>query len=233
MTYPVALDNAYAIWRGFDNHYWPAHYFIDAKGQIRAHHFGEGDYDESEQIVRRLLTEAGYTDLPAAGMDVSKLTGVQAAADDEHDQSGETYIGYRRADGFRSPGGLVRDRAQTYTLPPTLALNQWALSGKWAVDPEKATLRAAPGKIVFRFHARDLHLVMGPNADGKPIRFRVLLDDAVPGGNHGVDTDAQGEGVIHEQRLYQLIRQSNPSGEHVFSIEFLDGGAQAYSFTFG
>lgn len=233
VRYPVALDNAYAIWRGFDNHYWPAHYFIDAKGQIRAHHFGEGDYDESEQIIRRLLTEAGYTDLPASGMDPSKLTGVQAAADDEHDQSGETYVGYRRAAGFSSPGGLVRDRAQTYSVPPALALNQWALSGKWTVDPEKAVLRATPGKIVFRFHARDLHLVMGPNGDGKPIRFRVRLDDAVPGNSHGVDTDAQGEGVITEQRLYQLIRQPDPSGEHVFSIEFLDVGAQAYAFTFG
>jgi cytochrome c biogenesis protein CcdA/thiol-disulfide isomerase/thioredoxin len=240
VRYPVALDNNYAIWRGFDNHYWPAHYFVDGKGQIRAHHFGEGDYDESEQIIRRLLTEAGYTDLPPAGMGAVSPTGVEAAADDDHNQSGETYVGYRRADGFRSPGGIARDRLQIYSVPSTLALNQWALGGKWRVDPEKAVLQAAPGKIVFRFHARDLHLVLGAGdgtssgtPSGYPIRFRVLLDDAEPGNNHGADTDAQGEGVIHEQRLYQLIRQSDPGGEHVFSIEFLDSGVQAYSFTFG
>jgi cytochrome c biogenesis protein CcdA/thiol-disulfide isomerase/thioredoxin len=233
VRYPVALDNDYAIWRGFDNHYWPAHYFIDAQGRIRGHHFGEGDYEESEQTIRQLLTEAGYTNLPAAGMAAAPVVGVEAAADDAHDQSGETYIGYRRAQGFRSPGGFGRDRAQTYTVPTTLTLNQWALGGKWVVDPEKATLRAAPGKIVFRFRARDLHLVLGAGGEGQPIRFRVRLDDASPGDNHGSDTDAQGEGVIKEQRLYQLIRQSDPSGEHVFSIEFLDAGAQAYSFTFG
>ena len=233
VRYPVALDDAYAIWRGFDNHYWPAHYFVDAKGQIRGHHFGEGEYGESERTIRTLLTEAGYTGLPASGMDSPAPTGVQAASDEGQNQSGETYIGYRRADRFRSPGGLAQDHDRAYTVPATLGLNQWALSGNWRVDPEKGVLRAARGKIEFRFHARDLHLVLGAGADGKPVRFRVQLDGASPGDNHGADTDANGEGLVKDQRLYQLIRQTDPVGEHVFSIEFLDSGVQAYSFTFG
>jgi thiol-disulfide isomerase/thioredoxin len=233
VRYPVALDNAYAIWRGFDNHYWPAHYFIDANGQIRGHHFGEGDYDESEQTIRRLLTEAGYGDLPAPGMASSGLTGIQAASDEAHIQSGETYVGYRRAAGFRSPGGFVPDRDQAYAAPASLNLNQWALAGTWNVDPEKGVLRAAPGKIVFRFSARDLHLVLGIGTKLQPVHFRVLFDGSPPGANHGTDSDANGEGVVKDQRLYQLIRQTHPLGEHVFSIEFFDSGVQAYSFTFG
>jgi cytochrome c biogenesis protein CcdA/thiol-disulfide isomerase/thioredoxin len=231
IRYPVALDDDYSIWRGFDNHYWPAHYFIDASGHIRAHHFGEGGYEESERIIRELLTQAGYRDLPAPGS-VPVAAGVEAAADMEHVQSDETYLGYRRADGFRSPGGFADDREKSYAIPTSLALNQWALGGRWTDTPEKAVLDAAPGKIAFRFSARDLHLVLGPGAD-KPVRFRVLLDGAPPGTNHGVDVDAQGNGVIREQRLYQLIRQSSPVGEHTFSIELLDAGAEAYSFTFG
>jgi cytochrome c biogenesis protein CcdA/thiol-disulfide isomerase/thioredoxin len=233
VQYPVALDNEYAIWRGFDNHYWPAHYFVDAKGQIRGHHFGEGDYDGSERVIRDLLTAAGYADLPPAGATWSTATGAQAPPDDEHNQSKETYIGYRRAEDFRSPGGLVQDRVHTYTVPATLDRNQWALAGKWLDDPEKATLQAAPGKIVFRFHARDLHLVVGPGKAGKAVRFRVLLDGSGPAENHGADTDENGDGVIREQRLYQLIRQTDRVGEHLFSVEFLDDEAQAYSFTFG
>jgi cytochrome c biogenesis protein CcdA/thiol-disulfide isomerase/thioredoxin len=233
ITYPVALDNSYAIWQGFNNQYWPAHYFIDAAGHIRAHHFGEGNYEESEQTIRELLAQAGYTNLPAPGVESSTAVGVQAAADEAHDQSPETYLGYARAQNFRSPGGLVKDRLQTYVLPASLDLNQWALTGMWVVDPEKAELRKSPGKIVYRFFARDLHLVLGPGPDEKPIRFRVQLDGLPPGANHGADTDANGDGVIKEQRLYQLIRQATAVGEHVFSIEFLDNDVQAYSFTFG
>jgi thiol-disulfide isomerase/thioredoxin len=233
ITYPVALDDNYAIWQGFNNQYWPAHYFIDAAGHIRGHHFGEGNYQESEQVIRQLLTQAGYTNLPPPGMESAKAVGVQAAADEAHDQSPETYVGYGRAQNFRSPGGLVQDRLQTYAAPASLDLNQWALAGAWAVDPEKAVLRRAPGRIVYRFYARDLHLVLGPGADGKPIRFRVQLDGAAPGANHGVDTDENGDGLIKQQRLYQLIRQATSVGEHVFSIEFLDSDVQAYSFTFG
>jgi cytochrome c biogenesis protein CcdA/thiol-disulfide isomerase/thioredoxin len=233
ITYPVALDNDYAIWQGFDNQYWPAHYFIDAQGRIRSHHFGEGNYAESEASIRQLLTEAGYTDLPPAGVNPAKALGVQAAADEAHVQSPETYLGYRRAANFSSAGGFAEDRPKEYLAPATLALNHWALAGSWVADPEKAALHAAPGKILFRFFARDLHLVVGPGSDGKPVRFRVMLDGAAPANNHGADTDADGAGVVTEQRLYQLIRQSGDVREHFFSIEFLDGAAQAYSFTFG
>ncbi len=233
IAYPVALDNNYAIWQGFSNQYWPAHYFIDAAGRIRAHHFGEGNYEESERTIRELLTQAGYTNLPSAGTGRAAPSGIEAAADETHDQSPETYVGYRRAESFSSPGGLVQDRAHSYAVPASLGLNQWALAGTWAVDPEEAVLRTPPGRLVYRFYARDLHLVLGPGSTGKPVRFRVQLDGAAPGPNHGVDTDASGAGVIKEQRLYQLIRQSGEVGEHVFSIEFLDNDVQVYSFTFG
>jgi len=233
ITYPVALDNDYAIWQAFNNQYWPAHYFIDADGKIRAHHFGEGSYDESEQTIRRLLAEAGNGNLPPPGTGAAPALGVQAPADEAHDQSPETYVGYRRAENFASSGGFAQDQSHTYSAPAALKLNQWALGGSWAVDPEKAVLEAAPGKILFRFYARDLHLVLGPSKDGKPVHFRAMLDGAAPAANHGADTDSSGAGVINGQRLYQLIRQSGPVGEHVFAIEFLDSGVQAYSFTFG
>jgi len=159
--------------------------------------------------------------------------GVQAPADEAHDQSPETYIGYARAQNFRSPGGLVQDRLHSYAVPSSLDLNQWALGGTWSVDSEKAVLNHGPGKIAYRFYARDLHLVLGSRPDGKPIRYRVQLDGSAPGANHGADTDANGDGVVTEQRLYQLIRQATAVGEHVFSIEFFDTDVQAYSFTFG
>jgi len=233
ITYPVALDNDYAIWQAFNNQYWPATYFIDASGRVRAHHFGEGNYDESEQIIRKLLTEAGRNDLPPPGVGAPQAVGVQAPPDEAHDQSPETYVGYRRAANFASPGGFVQDQAHAYAAPAALKLNQWALRGSWNVDPEKAELTAVGGKIEFRFYARDLHLVLGPGSDGKPVRFRVTLDGAAPAASHGADTDSSGAGTIDHQRLYQLIRQSGAIGEHVFSIEFLDPGVQAYSFTFG
>ncbi len=233
VSYPVALDNNYAIWQGFNNQYWPAHYFIDATGHIRAHHFGEGNYAESEQIIRRLLRDAGHTDLPPAGSEAAHAAGVQAAGDQEHLRSPETYIGYERAALFVSPGGALHDRQHHYLAPAALALNQWALAGDWAVSPEKAVLSRARGKIIYRFYARDLHLVLGAAGGGRPVRFRVQLDGADPGAAHGADTDASGAGTVREQRLYQLVRQSKDVGEHLFSIEFLDPGVQAYSFTFG
>jgi cytochrome c biogenesis protein CcdA/thiol-disulfide isomerase/thioredoxin len=214
ITYPVALDNNYAIWQGFNNQYWPAHYFIDSLGRIRAHHFGEGNYEESEQTIRRLLIEAGNIDLPPEGVDSAGAVGVQAAPDEAHDRSPETYVGYQRAENFSSTGGFAQDRLNLYSAPDSLALNHWALAGAWSVDPEKAVLGLPPGKIVFRFFARDLHLVVGPGSDGKPVRFRVLLDGAAPAANHGADSDAGGQGVIREQRLYQLIRQSGDVREH-------------------
>jgi cytochrome c biogenesis protein CcdA/thiol-disulfide isomerase/thioredoxin len=233
VSYPVALDNNYSIWQGFNNQYWPAHYFIDAKGAIRGHHFGEGEYAESEQTIRRLLTEAGYTDLPPASADAAGASGVQAAGDEAHNRSPETYVGFERAERFGSPGGFLGGRTHSYSEPSALTLNQWALSGTWEVGPEKAVLVRAPGKIAYRFYARDLHLVLGAGASGKPVRYRVQIDGADLGANHGADTDASGAGTVTEQRLYQLIRQSTDVQDHVFSIEFLDPGVQAYSFTFG
>jgi cytochrome c biogenesis protein CcdA/thiol-disulfide isomerase/thioredoxin len=233
ITYPVALDNNYAIWQAFGNQYWPAHYFIDATGHIRAHHFGEGDYEASEQTIRELLTEAGHTDLPPASSGSLTASGVQAAADEAHIQSPETYIGYERAERFSSPGGALSDLPRTYATPAHLALNQWALAGSWTVQKDQGLLNAAPGSIAFRFLSRDVHLVMGPSTKDKPIRFRVQLDGAPPGRDHGVDVDAEGNGVVREERLYQLIRQSQQIGEHTVSIQFLDGGIHTYSFTFG
>jgi thiol-disulfide isomerase/thioredoxin len=230
--YPVALDNNYAIWQGFNNQYWPAHYFIDAQGRIRGYHFGEGDYDKSEQTIRSLLTEAGFTDLPPAASNMAGK-GVEAAADEADVQSPETYVGYARAANFASTPGFAQDRSQSYALPDKLTLNQWGLAGNWTVGEELATLDAPDGKISFRFHARDLHLVLGTVKGGKPVRFRVLIDGAAPGADHGVDTDAAGNGTVTGQRLYQLVRQSKSVGEHTFTIEFLDGGVQAFSFTFG
>jgi cytochrome c biogenesis protein CcdA/thiol-disulfide isomerase/thioredoxin len=230
--YPVALDNNFSIWQSFNNQYWPAHYFIDAQGQIRGHHFGEGNYDESEMLIRQLLTDAGAKNLPAPEASIN-AGGVQAAADNEHMQSPETYLGYERADNFAAAPALQSDRAAEYRLSKSLTLNQWGLDGKWQVDREKAMLADGTGKISFRFYARDLHLVIGPGADGKPVRFRVTLDGQPPMQSHGADINDKGDGIVREQRLYQLIRQAAKVGEHTFSIEFLDGGAQAFAFTFG
>jgi cytochrome c biogenesis protein CcdA/thiol-disulfide isomerase/thioredoxin len=234
VTYPVALDSNYEVWRAFDNQYWPAHYFIDAQGNIRGHHFGEGNYQESEQIIRELLAEAGAKDLPPAGISAAAAKGVQVAADDNNMLSPETYVGYARAEHFSSPSGVVPDQSSDYIAPDKLDINQWALTGKWTVDDEKGTLDSVQGSIVFRFQARDLHLVLGPGPSGKPVRFRVRMDGADPGESHGTDTDARGAGVVTEQRLYQLIRQrSGDIHRHTFTIEFLDAGVQAYAFTFG
>lgn len=229
--YPVAIDNEYKIWRAFDNQYWPAHYFIDAQGRIRYHHFGEGEYDQSERVIQRLLAEAGDEGYSTALVSVA-ASGAQAAPDESDVKSPETYVGYNRADNFVSPGGIVEDEKHDYASAP-LQLNQWSLSGDWTVGAENAALNKQDGRIAYRFHARDLHLVLGPAADNKPIRFRVSIDGAAPGTNHGADIDAGGQGVVDGQRLYQLIRQSGAISDRTFEIEFLDPGVQAYAFTFG
>jgi len=232
IRYPVAIDNNYAIWRAFDNRYWPAHYFVDAQGRIRGHHFGEGSYAQSEQLLRELLDESGTQPLPAAAA-VGAAAGVEVAPDEENVRSPETYLGYARAENFASPVALKPDRSVSYPPPAALKLNQWSLAGSWSVGDEAARATAPGARIVFRFHARDLHLVLAPPPDGRPVRFRVTLDGQPPQHSHGVDTDARGEGVVREQRLYQLIRQTLPIEERTFSIEFLDAGVRAYSFTFG
>jgi cytochrome c biogenesis protein CcdA/thiol-disulfide isomerase/thioredoxin len=235
IDYPVAIDNNYAIWRSLNNQYWPAHYFVDAQGRIRYHHFGEGDYAQSEKVIQQLLTEAGHANAAnvPTGLTSASVQGVEAAADNNDMQSPETYIGYSRAENFASPGGETEDKTHTYAAPVQPALNDWGLTGKWKVGAEHATLTTASGGIVYRFHARDLHLVLGPTQDGKPVRFRVSIDGAAPGASHGSDVAADGTGTVTGVRLYQLVRQSGDVKDHTFSIEFLDPGVEAYSFTFG
>jgi cytochrome c biogenesis protein CcdA/thiol-disulfide isomerase/thioredoxin len=232
ISYPVAMDNDYAIWRNFNNEYWPADYFVDATGHIRFHHFGEGGYEESEQWIRSLLEEANHRPLPGTTTKVA-ATGTEAAPDSDDVQSPETYVGYERAQDFASPGGLKHDKPQQYQAPDQLKLNQWALAGEWTDAGQIATLLSPMGAIVYRFHARDLHLVLGPAQGGKPVRFRVTIDGKAPGTDHGMDVDADGYGTVSEDRLYQLIRQHGGIQDRTFRIEFLVPGVQAYSFTFG
>ena len=231
VRYPLAVDNDYAVWRAFDNHYWPALYFVDAQGRIRHHHFGEGEYEESEMVLQMLLREAGVE--VEQGLVRIEPDGVEAAADWASLGSPETYVGYGRAVGFASPGGVVPDERHVYTPPPHLRRNQWALSGDWAIGLVPARLTEPGGAIVYQFHARDVHLVMGPPAGVPPVRFRVRLDGEPPGGAHGVDVDESGNGTADYQRMYQLIRQPPPIGDRLFEIEFLDAGVEAFVFTFG
>jgi cytochrome c biogenesis protein CcdA/thiol-disulfide isomerase/thioredoxin len=229
--YPVAIDNEYKIWRAFGNKYWPAHYFIDANGRVRYHHFGEGEYDESERVIQQLLVEAGNGNVPDGLVSVD-ASGAEAAPSANEDKSPETYLGYDRERGFVPRGGIVHDQSYLYEIT-TPQLNQWSLSGNWTIKSEDATLNKEGGRIIYRFNARDLHLVLGPAADGRPIRFRVTLDGEAPGADHGTDADANGQGVVNEQRLYQLVRQNGAVSDRTFEIEFLDPGVQAYAFTFG
>jgi hypothetical protein len=232
VDYPIAIDSDYAIWRAFDNHYWPALYFVDAQGRIRHHHFGEGQYEQSEMIIQRLLAEAGNSDIGQELVSVEG-SGIEAAADWSSLRSPENYVGYERTENFASPDGVAFDRRRVYAAPARLRLNQWALEGDWTVQRQATLLNTANGKIACRFHARDLHLVMGPAARGTSVRFRVLVDGEPPGAAHGLDVDVQGNGTVAEQRLYQLIRQPQPIADRQFEIEFLDPGVEAYAFTFG
>ena len=229
IRYPVALDNRYNLWSALKNNYWPAHYFIDAEGRVRYHHFGEGNYAMSERVIRQLLAEAGRA--PAGTMTNVSATGAQAAADLREVRSPETYIGYGRAAGFASPGGLLHDQAKAYASPP-LSFNQWSLEGRWLDGRQSARSLESGTKISYRFHARDLHLVLG-STTGKPARFRVTLDGKEPGADAGGDVAANGSGAVKEQRLYQLVRQKGPARERTFTIEFLDPGVEAFAFTFG
>jgi hypothetical protein len=232
VDYPVATDNDYAIWSAFANHYWPALYFVDAQGQIRHHRFGEGDYEMSEMVLQQLLSEAG-----SGGADQDLVSvdarGQEAAADWDSLRSPENYLGYERTDNFVSPNGSMLDTSYVYAAPARLGLNQWALWGDWTVKQQVIVLNAPDGGIVYRFQARDLHLVMAPPSPGTPVRFRVQLDGQPPGAGHGSDLDDQGHGTLTQPRLYQLLRQPGPVSQRTLEITFLDPGVQAYAFTFG
>jgi thiol-disulfide isomerase/thioredoxin len=232
IDYPIAIDNDYSIWRAFKNQYWPALYFVDARGQIREHHFGEGEYDRSEKIIQRLLVEAGAAGIGEGAVSV-EASGVEAPADWGSLRSSENYVGYERTDHFASPGGGELDRRRTYTAPRRLALNEWALAGEWTMGRQATVLGSANGRIVYRFHARDLHLVMGPSRQGNSVRFRVSMDGQAPGPAHGLDVDEGGNGTVVEPRLHQLIRQPKPIVDRTFEIEFLDPAVETLAFTFG
>jgi thiol-disulfide isomerase/thioredoxin len=232
IDYPIALDNDHAIWRDFNNEYWPALYFVDAQGRIRHHQFGEGEYEQSESIIQQLLAEAGIGNIPHELASVHPQ-GAEVGADWSDLRSEENYVGYARTENFASPGGAKPDKPHDYALPAGLKLNQWALSGDWTMGREAIVLNQANGRIGYRFHGRDLHLVMGPAVPGKTVRFRVRIDEQPPGVAHGVDVDEQGNGTVMEPRMYQLIRQPGPIVDRQVEIEFLDSGAQAFSFTFG
>jgi thiol-disulfide isomerase/thioredoxin len=231
VTYPVAIDSNYRIWQAFNNEYWPADYIIDAKGRIRYHHYGEGDYVQSERVIQELLAQNGATGVNAGALQVSGK-GIEAPPGDD-EQSPETYVGRRRAERFVSPERPIQDTLRTYTAPARLNVNFWALGGAWNIGAESGVLVTAPGEVVYRFHSRDLHFVLGPAQNGKPVRFKVTLDGAPPGADHGVDVAADGTGEVREPRLYQLIRQKGEIKDRTFVIQFLDPGVHAYVFTFG
>jgi thiol-disulfide isomerase/thioredoxin len=232
VDYPVAVDSEHAVWRAFRNQYWPALYFVDAQGRIRHHQFGEGEYDRAEMVIQQLLAEAGARGVGRDSVTV-ETRGLEVAADWSNLKSPENYVGDDRTVNFASPGGAVVGQRHNYAVPSRLSLNHWALSGEWTVERQAIRLERANARIAYRFHARDLHLVMGPAAGAQPVRFRVRIDGQPPGAAHGVDVDSQGTGTATEQRLYQLIRQPRPIADRQFEIEFLDPGVEAFAFTFG
>ncbi len=232
IDYPVAVDNNHAIWRAFRNQAWPALYFIDAQGRLRHHFFGEGSYEQSEMVIQALLREAGATGVSRDSVKVN-ARGHDAAPDWANLKSPENYVGFERTENFASPSGVARNMPRTYARPARLSLNEWALSGDWTVRKDAAALNRAGGSITYRFHARDLHLVMGPAASGAPVKFRVLIDGQPPGAAHGVDVDEQGYGTVTEQRMYTLIRQPGPIADRQFEIEFFSPGVEAFAFAFG
>jgi thiol-disulfide isomerase/thioredoxin len=232
LVFPVAIDSKYGIWQSFNNQEWPAQYLVDARGRIRYHHFGEGDYGEIERVIQELLKEDGAAGLASGTTSVSGV-GIEAAPDSTEEPSPETYIGYRQPQGFASSERVHKNSIQVFGVPLKLSLNHWGLGGSWNMNAESAVLQVVPGKTVFRFHSRDLNLVLAPAKDGKPVRFVVKLDGALPGEDCGVDAAPDGSGEIREPRLYQLIRQKGPIIDRTFEIEFLDPGVQALDFTFG
>ena len=231
VDYPVAVDNEFAIWRAFRNRYWPALYLLDAHGRTRFQHFGEGEYVESERAIQRWLADAGRRNVDDALVSVNGQ-GIEAQADWSTLKSPENYVGYERTEGFASGDAVLNER-RAYAVPAKLRLNQWALGGDWTMKRQAVASNGPNGRIVCRFHARDLHLVMGPASQGTPVRFRLRIDGQAPGGSRGIDVDAQGNGVVGDQRLYQLVRQPAPIVDRQLEIEFLDAGVEAFAFTFG
>jgi hypothetical protein len=232
VRYPIAVDNDYGVWRAFDNNYWPALYFADAEGRIRHHRFGEEDYERSEAVIQELLTEAGATGADG-GLSSVNADGVYAPADWETLGSPETYVGYARASGFASPGGLIGDRSHFYEVPSRLDLNQWSLSGDWTVGDQPTELNEPGGRITHRFHARDVNLVMGARHGEGSVAFEIRVDGEPPGESHGLDVDEAGSGTVAEERLYQLVRHPGGDSDRTFEITFREAGVQAYVFTFG
>jgi thiol-disulfide isomerase/thioredoxin len=232
IDYPIAIDNDYAVWRAFANHYWPALYFVDAQGQMRHHRFGEGDFERSEMIIQQLLRDAGVDGIPEGLLSVEGQ-GAEAAADWADLSSPETYLGYDQTANFESPTGVALDRRHVYAAPARLSLNRWGVSGDWTVSADAILLNEPNGRIACQFHARDLHMVLGPAAHGTSVRFRVFIDGQTVGAAHGVDVDEEGNGTVGEPRMYQLIRQLHPIGDRRFEVEFLDAGVEAFNFTFG
>jgi thiol-disulfide isomerase/thioredoxin len=230
--YPIAVDSDHAIWQAFDNRYWPALYLIDAQGRLRYHQFGEGRYEETERAIQQLLASAGQHDFDRS-LVAADARGLEVAADWTNLKSPENYVGYARTENFASPGGAAADRSRTYAVPARLTLNHWALAGEWTIEQGRAIARKPGGRVAYRFHARDVHLVMGPEARGAAARFRVLVDGKPPGDAHGEDVDADGNGTVTGQRLYQLIRQGKQVTDRTFEIEFIDPGVEVYAFTFG
>ena len=232
VEFPIALDSDYAVWNAFTNHYWPALYLIDADGKIRHHRFGEGDYERSEKMIQQLLEDAGAEHADREVVDVVG-TGPEAPADWEHLESPESYLGFQQAQSFASPGGIAAEESRVYQVPDRLALNEWALSGEWTIGPESAVSRGPNARIAFRFHARDVHLVMGPADPGSAIGFRVFVDGRPATDAHGSDVGADGTGKVDFPRMYQLVRQRGSIESRLFEIEFEAPGGEAFCFTFG
>lgn len=230
--FPVVLDSERRIWSAFGNNAWPAFYFIGGDGNVHGHVDGEGGYDRSERLIQKLLLQAGGAGVPSDLSPISDL-GPEAAADWSALGSGETYVGFAQADAFASPGGLRPDVQRTYRAPDHLPLNHWSLSGVWTAGEEFATSAEPSARIAHRFHARDLHMVLAPGAPNRPVRYRVRIDGAAPGPDHGWDVAPDGSGVVRGPRMYQLVRQARPVQDRTFEIEFLDPGVRAYVFTFG
>jgi thiol-disulfide isomerase/thioredoxin len=233
VRYPIALDNNFAVWRAFGNRYWPAVYIADAEGRIRHHQFGEGGYAECERVIQRLLRDAGAEDVGDDVVAGLAADGFEVQADWTNLRSPESYLGYEQAQNFASPGGAAFDEPRTYVAPESLRLNHWALAGDWTIEPGACVLNRADGRIAFRFHARDVHLVMSPRPRGTLVPFQVLVDGEPPGDAHGGDVDEQGRGTLDQQRLYQLVREQRPIVDRTFEIGFDAPGVEAYVFTFG